>query len=89
MLPGQALSVQVSYHPGWHAHVQGRSVPVRRDGLGLMWMDPGCSGPCEVQLDYDGGWELRLCRYLSVAALLGLLAAPLAARWRAIRPVKR
>jgi hypothetical protein len=71
--PGQVISVQVSYHPGWHAKAENRPVEVRRDGLGLIWLQPACSGPCEIQLDYDGGWELRLCRYLSFAALVLLL----------------
>jgi hypothetical protein len=75
----QALSVQVSYHPGWHAMANHRRVDVRRDGLGLMWFRPECSGPCEIQLEYDGGWELRICRYLSFAAICGLLFAIL---WR-------
>jgi hypothetical protein len=79
--PGQAVSVQVSYHPGWHAKAGNRSVEVRRDGLGLMWLRPACSGPCEIQLDYDGGWELRLCRYLSYTALCALL---LGATWRIV-----
>jgi hypothetical protein len=47
---------------------------LRKDGLGLMWLRPECHGPCEVQLDYDGGWELRACRWLSFMALAGLLA---------------
>lgn len=72
---GQAISVQVSYHPGWHATAGNRSVEVRRDGLGLMWLRPECSGPCEIQLAYDGGWELRLCRYLSFAALFALVGS--------------
>jgi len=71
--PGQAISVQVSYHPGWHAKVDNRPVEVRRDGLGLMWLRPACSGPCEIQLDYDGGRELRLCRYVSFTAMAVLL----------------
>jgi hypothetical protein len=71
--PEQAISVQVSYHPGWHAKAGNRAVQVRRDGLGLMWMRPECSGLCEIQLDYDGGWELRLCRYLSFTALFVLI----------------
>lgn len=77
--PGQAISVQVSYHPGWHAKSGNRTIEVRRDGLGLMWLRPECSGLCEIQLDYDGGWELRLCRYISFTAI-GLLI--LAVVWR-------
>jgi hypothetical protein len=77
--PGQAISIQVSYHPGWHAKAGNRAVEVHRDGLGLMWLRPGCSGLCELQLDYDGGWELRLCRYLSYTALGALLVVGI---WR-------
>jgi hypothetical protein len=83
--PEQAISVQVSYHPGWHAKAGNRTVDVRRDGLGLMWLRPECSGLCEIQLDYDGGWELRLCRYLSFAAvfvLILLILRPLVSRIR-------
>lgn len=80
--PGQALSIQVSHHPGWRATSSGRRVPIHRDGLGLMWLQPPCSGPCEIQLDYDGGWELRLCRWLSNLALASLLAVPLWLRLR-------
>src|ERR1700693_3367939 len=83
--PGQAISVQVSYHPGWHAKEGNRTVELRRDGLGMMWLRPECSGFCEIQLDYDSGWELRLCRHFSFAAmavLLMLILRPLAARYR-------
>jgi hypothetical protein len=80
--PGQALSVQVSHHPGWHASVAGRDVPIHRDGIGLMWLTPPCSGACEVQLDYDGGWELRLCRWLSSLAIASLFVIPVWVRIR-------
>ena len=71
--PGQAIAIQVSYHPGWHATSGNRHLQVRKDGLGLIWLRPECNGPCEVQLEYDGGWELRLCRWLSYLALAGLV----------------
>jgi len=75
--PGQAVSVQVSYHPGWHAKVNGQPRPIEADWLGLMWIRPECSGPCDVELDYDGGWELRICRYLSFAAMASLFLIPI------------
>jgi hypothetical protein len=77
---GQAVSVQVTHHPGWHATVGGRPRELHRDGLGLMWLRPGVRGPCEIVLDYDGGWELRLCRWLSWAAFAGLVFVPLRLR---------
>lgn len=80
--PGQLISVQVSYHSGWHAHAEGMPVAVHRDGLGLLWLDPGCHGRCEVQLDYDGGWELRITRWISFIAFAALLFAP--PLWRRI-----
>jgi hypothetical protein len=85
----KALSVQVSYHPGWHAKANNRKVEVRRDGLGLIWLKPECSGPCEIQLDYDGGWELRLCRYLSFTAISVLLLAILWRLGRRFRAARR
>jgi hypothetical protein len=75
--PGQAISLQINYFPGWHARAGGRSLPLHGDGLGLMWFDPQCNGPCEVQLDYDGGWQLRLCHWASLAAFATLLVLPL------------
>jgi hypothetical protein len=67
---GNAITIQVSHHPGWHAMANGKSVPILRDGLGLMWLDSPCAGPCEIQLAYNGGWELLLCRWISVVTLL-------------------
>jgi hypothetical protein len=71
--PGQVVSIQVSYHPGWHPAVNRRAVQLHRDGMGLMWLQPDCNGACAVDLDYDGGWELRLCRWISVIAFAILL----------------
>jgi hypothetical protein len=71
--PGQAISVQVSYHPGWHATVNGQRREIYKDGLGLMWLMPECNGTCDVVLDYNGGWGLWACRVLSYAAIAGLL----------------
>jgi hypothetical protein len=76
---GNVVSVQETYHPGWHATVAGRRRKILQDGLGLMWLRPECNGPCEIVLDYDGGWELRLCRWLSWLALAAVAIVPLGA----------
>jgi hypothetical protein len=70
--PGQAVSIQVTHHPGWHAKANGAVRQIKADGLGLMWLQPECSGPCDVQLEYDGGAELRICHVLSASALVAL-----------------
>lgn len=72
--PGQVISVQVSHHPGWRVKVNGQRRVLRRDALGLMWFKPECNGPCEAELEYNGGWELRICRFISYAALAALFA---------------
>jgi hypothetical protein len=79
---GQAISVQVSYHPGWHATVNGQCRAIYEDGLGLMWLRPGSNGRFAIDLDYDGGWELRLCRLVSYLAVLLLVALGVTAAWR-------
>ena len=85
---GEAISVQVTYDPGWHASVNGRAVPLHRDALGLMWLRPECSGPCETDLEYTGSFELRLCRWISAAAIASLFVAPIVILIRRRRPVK-
>ncbi len=65
----QILSVQVSYHPGWSAVANGRPVRVFADKLGQLAVEPECSGPCRVELRYDGGLERRLTVALSLLAM--------------------
>jgi hypothetical protein len=78
----QAISIQVTHHPGWHAVVNGAARQIKADGLGLMWLQPGCNGACEVQLEYDGGTELRVCRLLSALALVAMVLVLVARRVR-------
>ena len=66
----QILSVQVNYHPGWHARANGRPCRVSQDKLGLLVVEPACDGPCTVELNYDGGAEMWAARILSWCALL-------------------
>jgi hypothetical protein len=79
---GHVLSVQVTYHPGWHAYLKEHPVPVRSDGLGLMVLEPACEGYCIIDLIYDGGLEMQLARLLSLAAGLGSLAWAIGTWWR-------
>lgn len=83
--PGEVISVQISYHPGWRAAVRGTEVPVRADGLGLMVLEPDCAGRCTLQMKFDGGWEMRLARLAQAAAVLMVLMWWLRGRRRARR----
>jgi hypothetical protein len=69
--PEHLVFVQVSYHPGWRATVDDEPRPIARDGLGFMVIEPRCQGPCEVQLVFDGGIEMRLANLAGGAAILG------------------
>jgi len=54
--------------------VNGAPQPLVRDGLGLMIVKPDCSGPCTIDLSFDGGAEYKVARVASwVAALAALL----------------
>jgi len=69
LAPGQVISTQVTYTPGWRAS----SAEVTQDGLGLLVLKPTCQGPCEIALTYDGGIEWRITCFLSLAAMLLVL----------------
>jgi hypothetical protein len=68
--PDQVLSVQISYHPGWRALVNGSERPITSDALGMMVVHPHCSGDCAVELIYDGGREMRWARPAQILSLV-------------------
>jgi len=70
MTRGQAMSVQINYAPGWRARVSGREIPVRKDGIGLVALQPECEGDCEIEMDYGPTTEAWICRVLSLIAVL-------------------
>jgi hypothetical protein len=87
---GDALSVQVNWHPGWRATAEGRAVPLARDGLGFIWAAAPCDGPCAISLTYTGGAEAIACRVLSGTVLLALALYPiLRRRGMASEPVRQ
>ena len=71
--PGEVVSTQITYDPGWRASVNGAARDVYGDGFGLMAIRANCAGDCRVDLVYDGGLEAKLCRAVSGAGLLACL----------------
>lgn len=77
----QVISVQETYMAGWRASVAGRAVPVHGDKLGLIVIEPGCDGPCEVDLSFGVTTEGWICRALStLVTLLALSSLVLSSR---------
>jgi hypothetical protein len=73
--PEEIVFVQVGYHPGWHARRNGSPLRVDRDALGFILLRPQCDGPCRIELQYDGGTEMRIARLIramSLTIILGL-----------------
>lgn len=68
--PGDLVSVQLAWFPGWHAMVNGRQQPVRADGLGLMVIQPDCQGNCQIALQWTGPRDGWFTAVISAGALL-------------------
>jgi hypothetical protein len=52
--------------------VNGVRQTVIRDGLGLMVVKPDCSGPCAIDLSFDGGAEYHATRVANALVVLGV-----------------
>jgi len=71
----EVVSIQIAWHGGWHAVLNGSPAPVHRDAIGFMYIDPPTAGPAEIDLIYDGGSEMKIARWLSILTALVLVAA--------------
>jgi hypothetical protein len=73
--PNSVVSIQISWSRGWHARMNGRSLPIFKDGLGFMYLVPGTAGPATISIDYDGGIEMIAAHWISLITLVLLGAA--------------
>jgi hypothetical protein len=71
LTPSQIVSFQMTWWPGWRATANGRPITVRKDRFGFLYLEPNCSGPCAIEMTWDGGMELLLLRWLQVVAVAG------------------
>lgn len=84
--PGQAIAVQVSWHPGWRAFAGDTEIPVEGDALGQIILRPP-PGSHRIRLVYTGGWERRTMLALWLAGLLAS-AWMIAGDFRQKQPVR-
>jgi hypothetical protein len=77
----QVIAVAMNYDVGWRASAGGRPVEVRRDGLGLMVIDPQCDGSCDLEF-----WYSRLIGY-AAWTVLGIVSGVLLWRARRAAPI--
>lgn len=73
---GQAVVVQVTYDPAWHAYVDGKALPVHRDAADFNVIDapPGehdIAFVFEMPLENRIGWALTVFSLMAVATLFG------------------
>lgn len=80
----QVVSTQITYHPGWHAAVNGAPQQTFADGLGFLVVKPACQGACELSLWYDGGIEWRATRLASGSVMLLAAALGVVSRRRRV-----
>jgi hypothetical protein len=64
--PGDILSVQIAYHPGWDAGTS----RISSDRLGLLVVTPRAPGEQEVTLTFSGGTEGTVTSTLSIGVFL-------------------
>ena len=69
---GQSILVQESYDPAWQASVGGAAVPIRKDAMGFMVVDPP-PGQQEVHLRFATPLENRAGLVVTLATLLAIL----------------
>ena len=71
LTPDEIVSFQMTYWPGWRATANGRPATVKRDTFGLLYIEPACAGPCQIEMTWDGGLEAVVLRWLRLVAVFG------------------
>ncbi len=69
--PDQVVSVAINWHSGWTAQANGHPIPVLKDGLGFILLKPGCTGECNIVLDWSPGNEVFGA--IALSSLTGLI----------------
>jgi hypothetical protein len=67
--PGEAILVQESFDPGWHAYANGQPIPIEKDPVGFMLLraEPGAQ---RVVLRFEPTAEIRVGLILSTLSVI-------------------
>jgi hypothetical protein len=71
--PGQALTVLVSWDPYWRAYVDGRLLPIQKDVMGFMFIEPP-PGEHDIRLVFELPRGNKIGRAVSSLAMLTAVA---------------
>ncbi len=82
--PGQVVSLQINYDPGWQAWIDRRPLRVTRDQIGLTIIQPDRPGTCVIDIAFTGGTERHICSAVNAAAAIVVLGMLL---WPAVKRV--
>ena len=75
---GFVVSLQMPYHAGWLATVNGRPAQIAKDALGFAVLRSSAPGEVDIRLTFDHWRELQWCRLVSWAVFLALAALAVA-----------
>lgn len=73
---GESVAVQITYDPWWRAYSDGKRLPVRKDVMGFLRIDPP-PGRHDIRLQFETPLENRLGRavtFMSLGVVCFLLA---------------
>jgi hypothetical protein len=73
-VPGQVISVQITYDRDWSASRDGAPISVTPDQLGMVVLHPQCAGECTVDLQFTEGPLRRACSLVSFSTAIALFA---------------
>ena len=82
---GQAVLVQETYDPAWHAYENGQALPVRVEpGMGFLLIDTG-EGSHRIRVRFETPLENRFGQVCFVFGLLALGVPAYLKKWPAVR----
>jgi SAM-dependent methyltransferase len=79
--PGQALLLQETYDPGWHAYSDGKALPVERDAFGFMLVAPP-AGTHAVAFRFEMPLENRVGWIVTALTCILVLIVPMSGLFR-------